>query len=140
MKISFTGTQQGMTPTQKVVLERRLRELKATYLIHGGCIGADDEADQIAVSLGIERICYPSTNLEKSIDPAILRARGNIRIYNRQQPLVRNWDIVKNGVYLLACPSQVAEVLRSGTWATVRYARKLRQRDQIEIIRPDVEG
>lgn len=50
--------------------------------------------------------------------------------------LKRNHDIVDEGVDgLIAAPNGWVEELRSGTWATVRYARKLKRR--IWIIRPD---
>lgn len=39
-------------------------------------------------------------------------------------PLVRNHDIVDSTELLIACPKEQVEVLRSGTWATIRYARK----------------
>jgi arginase family enzyme len=37
--------------------------------------------------------------------------------------LERNEDIVRDTDFLIACP-EGSEVMRSGTWATVRYARK----------------
>jgi hypothetical protein len=41
--------------------------------------------------------------------------------------------------FVLACPYQSTEVLRSGTWATIRYAIKTLGRDHVIII-PPVEG
>jgi hypothetical protein len=40
-------------------------------------------------------------------------------------PTSRNHDIVDETELLIACPGELAEAVRSGTWATVRYARKL---------------
>lgn len=37
---------------------------------------------------------------------------------------------------LVACPSTAREILRSGTWATIRYARKAR----ILIVRVNPDG
>jgi hypothetical protein len=38
---------------------------------------------------------------------------------------VRNRDIVRDTETLIATPSEPVELLRSGTWSTVRFARKL---------------
>jgi len=42
-----------------------------------------------------------------------------------KEPLARNRDIVNMSDILIAAPGEKAEVLRSGTWATIRYARKM---------------
>ena len=39
--------------------------------------------------------------------------------------LDRNKDIVNNCDLLIAAPKENTEVLRSGTWSTVRYAKQL---------------
>jgi hypothetical protein len=39
-------------------------------------------------------------------------------------PLARDLLIVKSCDRLLACPGTMTEIIRSGTWATVRMARK----------------
>jgi len=40
--------------------------------------------------------------------------------------LDRNTDIVKHSHILIGCPSTLNEVLRSGTWATIRRARRIK--------------
>ena len=49
-------------------------------------------------------------------------------------PLDRNHDIVERCDLLIATPHTVEEQLRSGTWATIRYARKVHRPHY--IIRP----
>jgi hypothetical protein len=49
--------------------------------------------------------------------------------------LDRNHDIVDSSDLLIAVSESTVEVLRSGTWATIRYAKKLRK--PIKIIYPD---
>jgi predicted Rossmann fold nucleotide-binding protein DprA/Smf involved in DNA uptake len=49
--------------------------------------------------------------------------------------LERNHDIVDASEVLVAIPKETEEVLRSGTWATIRYAHKLRRR--VMIIYPN---
>jgi hypothetical protein len=39
--------------------------------------------------------------------------------------LDRNKDIVNSCDILIACPENDIEVLRSGTWSTIRYAKKI---------------
>jgi len=51
--------------------------------------------------------------------------RNMFVLYNARPPLTRNHDIVDCTELLIACPKSMKEELRSGTWATVRYARKL---------------
>jgi len=50
-------------------------------------------------------------------------------------PLVRNRDIVDECDLLVACPGSDHEELRSGTWACIRYARKVKRKTI--IIWPD---
>ena len=50
-------------------------------------------------------------------------------------PLARNRIIAARCDALLACPAEPDEQLRSGTWSTIRYARKAGK--PITIIRPD---
>ena len=37
----------------------------------------------------------------------------------------RNKDIVNSCDILIACPENDKEVIRSGTWSTIRYAKKI---------------
>jgi predicted Rossmann fold nucleotide-binding protein DprA/Smf involved in DNA uptake len=48
---------------------------------------------------------------------------------------VRNKVIVRETEILIAVPAETMEQHRSGTWSTVRYARKLER--AVCIIRPD---
>ena len=46
--IGFTGTRKGMTERQKTSLNYLLASLSDCQFVHGGCHGADMEADSIA--------------------------------------------------------------------------------------------
>lgn len=46
-------------------------------------------------------------------------------VYEMKPYLERNRDIVDSCDVLIACPRTLEEEVRSGTWATVRYARKV---------------
>ena len=126
-KVGFTGTQEGMSYRQQEVVEVCL--LKCKELHHGDCIGADFDADEIAHKLGLRVIVHPPINECK-------RSFCKFdEIHEAKDYLVRNRDIVDSSDFLLATPKEeIGEELRSGTWATVRYARK--KNKLIYIVRP----
>jgi hypothetical protein len=45
-------------------------------------------------------------------------------VYPEKEYIERNHNIVDNTDMLIAFPSTKTEILKSGTWATIRYARK----------------
>lgn len=122
LHIGFTGTQHGLTNGQHAALEAHMKRLRETHteacLHHGDCIGADAEAHEIATRLGFEREIHPPTSSSKRVF-----CEGN-RTHEPKAYLDRNHDIVDACSLLLATPSGPVEQRRSGTWATVRYARK----------------
>ncbi len=125
--IGFTGTQRGLTDEQERTLKATLRSLKdvagAVEFHHGDCIGADNEAHGVAALLGAHKIVVHPPEVEAK------RARVQVsperdEVLAPKPYLDRNHDIVDACHWLIACPGEAAEKLRSGTWATVRYARK----------------
>jgi len=133
MKIGFTGTKIGMTDKQQVTVERMLHWLNMmsadNEFHHGACIGSDYLAGIAAHDRGFKVVLHPPIN--KSCMAACYADETRpARPY-----LVRNHDIVDETDILIATPKGFDEELRSGTWATIRYARKLNR--QIFIIWPD---
>lgn len=136
MNIGFTGTSKGMTPRQKVtfrrVLSEALDELKSSKFEfhHGDCVGADAEAHDITYLLQYFFIVlHPPINQSK-------RAFKHGDLTLKAFPyLDRNKHIVADTDRLIATPAQKEEQLRSGTWSTVRYARKAGK--PVTIIYPD---
>jgi hypothetical protein len=107
VRIGFTGTRRGMSLSQAAQLEWLLDEVpgKVTEFHHGCAIGADREAAALVAA----------------------RAPGAIREHPAgDDPLARNRDIVDACDILVAAPRWDREELRSGTWMTVRLARKKR--------------
>jgi hypothetical protein len=98
-------------------------------LHHGDCIGGDAAADEIARQYGIRRVIHPPENPSKRA-----RCAGEV-ILPEKAYLDRNHDIVDVSDVLVACPKGMMEEQRSGTWATVRYARKLGRK--VMILFPD---
>lgn len=119
--VGFTGTRRGMTDRQIGRLSEALITLKSegfSIFHHGDCIGADEEAHDVAVRLGYTVVVHP---------PNDSRARA-FKPSSADLPekpyLARNHDIVDACAVLLAAPVSSVEELRSGTWATVRYSKK----------------
>lgn len=129
MAIGFTGTQKGLTQKQRDSLFLLLNEHKRTDFRHGDCIGADAEAHIFARNAGHKIIIHPPIDKSKQ---AFCRGDGYVAA---KDYLDRNHDIVRASQWIIACPKGFAEELRSGTWATIRFAKKLGKR--LTIIWPD---
>lgn len=138
MKIGFTGTQKGMTDKQKAslvaIVYNNLKVLGNPELEfhHGDCIGANEAAALLMVpiieQLGGSLVTHPPTDDKKRAYVAN-KCRSVINtIYPPKEYLARNEMIVYLTDFLIACPAQPTEVLRSGTWATWRFATKLGKR------------
>jgi len=121
-KIVFTGSRKGTAIEQGRVLKEVLTQLKAegyNWLIHGDCKGGDAEAHSLAQQLELKIEIYPC-----NIHSMRAYCIGGEIAQPPTDPLLRNHDMVDVGHVVVATPAD-PEVLRSGTWATVRYARKL---------------
>ena len=130
MKFVFTVTQRGMTPLQKTTFADTIRALSASEFRHGDCIGADSDAHQIVLDLGIEiRIHPPIIEAKRAF------CKGAIEVFPVKDYLARNKDIVNATEVLIATPGEFAMELRSGTWSTVRYGLKTNK--WVLIIYPD---
>lgn len=116
--IGFTGTQRGMTANQLSVVRFHLDRLDGQWAHHGDCIGADAEFHALARRKFYLVHRHPPDNLSK-------RAFCDFDKDAKEKPyLKRNHDIVDASGILIAAPGEFEEYLRSGTWATIRYARK----------------
>jgi len=129
MIVGFTGTRAGMTEAQKKVVARLLEEHKPSEVHHGDCIGADAQFHQIAGNIPI--VGHPASEVGEQRAFCL----NFSRIHESKPPLERNRDIVTASDIMIATPKESREVLRSGTWATIRYAFKANK--QIYIILPD---
>jgi predicted Rossmann fold nucleotide-binding protein DprA/Smf involved in DNA uptake len=131
MKIGFTGSRHGMTSKQMVEV-RRLLCRPFTEFHYGGCVGADAEAAQIAANRpGAKLVLHPPSNSTMLAEVSL----ASHEMRPAKPYLQRNRDIVDETDMLIAAPHGMTEELRSGTWATIRYARKLKR--PITICWPD---
>lgn len=131
MIIGFTGTQQGLSFEQRETLADVLENSDFDIAMHGDCIGADRDFHDIVRNLDfdVKVVVFPS-NIEGK--RAFCDADS---VMDSADPLVRNAAIAQLCDTLIACPKEFSEVLRSGTWATVRYAMKAQK--TIVLILPD---
>lgn len=122
--IGFTGPRTGMTTEQAVevfgVLKTCVEDTVA--LAHmGDCLGADVEFHEMARACRCVLVGHP---------PVEERMRAFLE-YDEELPpqpyLTRNLHIVRDSEILIAAVPG-PEVLRSGTWSTVRYARRAKKR------------
>lgn len=139
--VAFTGTQHGMTDEQADALRYVLEQVRFASIDarskepdefhHGDCVGADEEARRIAWAREFQLHCHPGFP-----EGHPKRARtDNDETYPMKDPLLRNRQMVHLADLVAAAPRTHDEVLRSGTWATIRYARRLRK--HLAIIYPD---
>lgn len=136
--VGFTGSRSDyQNKVQTRVLENLLSNLccraqcfEDMQLSHGDCVGWDEVCHKIASKLHLRITIHPPTN------PSQRAFCRNAYKTTKSKPyLERNRDIVDTRRYLVAVSSTMKEEWRSGTWSTVRYARK--QNKPIFIILPD---
>lgn len=128
MEVGFTGTKEKLTIEQVENLKQFLSKLHCKIFHHGDCIGADAIAHKVAIDCKYKTIIHPPIN-EK------YRAfcKGDL-ILETKPYIERNHDIINSTNCLLACPKG-EETVRSGTWATIRYAKK--KKKMIYIFNPN---
>lgn len=134
-KIGFTGTPEGMTQNQKVNFAQVIQWFAQAYerrgweFHQGQCIGADEDSLVLVRNFhGVWTVSHPP------LDKSKVHTLECDEVRPSYSYLVRNHNIVDEVDVLLAAPRSRKEELRSGTWATVRYARKIVR--PIEMIYP----
>ena len=139
MILGFTGTLKGISRKQEIALTIRMARLAPSALIHGGAVGADTTAHRIALipPRSVKRIDVYPCSVSRFVYWGDMECPRDIlyTVYTVKKPLVRNRIIAKACNHLIACPRTVNETLRSGTWATVRYA--IAAGKPVTIINPD---
>ena len=132
MILGFTGTRDGLTVEQARTIDGLLEDWSPARLVHGGAPGADVETHSLARALRIPVDVYPAPD---GPVPLTVVLDDDVTLHPPAPPLDRNRTIVAVSDRLLAAPRRPVEELRSGTWATIRYAR--RRGIPIVIVRPD---
>ncbi len=126
MKIGFTGTRKGMTLAQREEFRKLIAQLtgpdfcRDAEFHHGDCVGADDEAATYAHESGFYSVvCHPP------VDES-LRAFNPFATFTTEPKthFARNRDIVNEADVLIACPCDMSDQPKGGTWYTIGYAKK----------------
>jgi hypothetical protein len=133
MKLGFTGTRRGMTTKQAETFQQVLKSCNPGEFHHGDCIGADDEAADIAHDFLLPDMIVvhpPTDDTHRAFNGS-----GNERMREPKTHFARNRDIVDETDMLIAAPYESEHQKRGGTWYTVDYAKKKRRR--VIIIWPD---
>jgi len=127
MKVGVTGTREGMSQHQKEQFVVKFFELNVTEFHHGDCLGADAEAHDIV------REFFPAVRI--IVHPPRSSYMRAYRQGDETRPpadyIPRDKNIVNETEYLIAAPLTDAEVIRSGTWTTIRHARKTKKPNTI---------
>ena len=139
MKIGFTGTREGMTRLQRAFVIRAVGMCHVNEVHHGGCVGADEDFHRLSLVLNIPVHVHFGCNSQGKT-PSKMEETTNvkgktIKVYEPRPYLKRDKTIVDNVEMLIATPKGHKEELRSGTWATIRYAKK--KNKKILIVYPD---
>jgi len=135
LHIGITGSRESIRPEQVQTFNHTLESWHnagfGITLHHGDCIGVDETLSAQALARGYKVVAHP---------PDIETHRAFASSHEVRSPksyLVRNRDIVNESVVLLGFPSDGTEVVRSGTWSTIRYAWTALHRDCVWVIPPD---
>jgi hypothetical protein len=129
MKVGITGSRNNLSKEQLDKFIKFLKDNNPAEIHHGDCIGADSMCHDIAESFNIKIVIHPPDN-------NTMRAnKKSDNIMQVEKYLKRNHNIVDTTDILVAFPPTKEEILRSGTWATIRYAKK--KNKQVFIIFPE---
>jgi len=118
--VGISGTRYGANRKQISKITELLigfKEQGAKKFRHGDCMGVDVEAAEIARELGYRIIKHPG--------PIGVGSKADFTM-DILPFLDRNKVIVRCSDIMLIVPHTNQEVLRSGTWATYRYAKEMR--------------
>jgi hypothetical protein len=135
--VGFTGCREGMTEPQKSKVYGLLTDLYTLgfrTVRHGICIGSDWDFHNMCKELGFTIIGHPGVN--KTGERMVNKLIKCDALHTEKYFLLRNRDIVNSCEIMIATPNTKDQSLRSGTWSTIRYAKKCKR----NILVVDPEG
>lgn len=132
LKIGITGTR-----NKDLIQDIQFQKLKLVFTLfkctvelhHGDCTGADELGFGIAQEIRWRTVSHPPLN---NTYRAFTHSDLELPAKNYSD---RNRDIVDSVFALVGVSATMKEVSRSGTWSTIRYARKMNR--ELHIILPD---
>ena len=117
-KYGFTGNRYGLSHQQTEAIKKLFLSSPPLAVVHGDCIGTDQAFHFLCEEQKIPVVIYPPK------DPKLRAFCKSDYVMREDDYLKRNKKIVDFCDELIACPNTTREELRSGTWATIRNARK----------------
>lgn len=134
LRYGFTGTRDGMTDAQHQTFCALVKARRILEFHHGCCLGADAEALEVVQTYAPEARTVAHPPLNQSLLSSLALSSSSHRCAPRGY-LERDRDIVDESDHLFATPKQDREIGKSGTWATVRMARRAGK--PVTVIWPD---
>lgn len=133
--VGFTGTRRGMTEQQRTVVSGALALLGDVKLVahHGACLGADEDFHKLVrEQIPTARIVAHPPENEKLMCRDSVEDADEVR--EAKDYKARDRDIVNESMLLIGTPGEDDESRNpcSGTWYTIRYARKI-PRDRVVV-------
>jgi hypothetical protein len=128
--VSVTATRDGITQKQADVFRREFAKVCCWQFFHGDCTGGDEQLASL-VKYEMSRkwgaevrpriVAYPSSlALQRAHFPSHVSAPA-------MPPLLRNKMMINIADITFAFPRTSQEIIRSDTWQSIRYCRKVRQ-------------
>lgn len=129
-KIGFTGSREGPTKEQRDMWGYVCKELIGIEAHNGCAIGVDRYVALNPTKQAQKRnwtaVFWPANQDGLNWAADVGRAYVKYGLLREvRPPLERNKCIVTESHGLIAMPITIEEQVRSGTWATIRYARKM---------------
>ncbi|MCZ8156055.1 MAG: hypothetical protein O9264_08045 [Leptospira sp.] len=134
IKIGITGSRKGLSEKQKAAFIKSLAEYSNVEIHHGDCLGVDDGIHTLLFEEKWENpkeiqifIHPPNDSKQRSFSAKKYEGKDIlIHSYATMDYLARNQKIVESCDELWAFP-EGPEKVRSGTWATIRFAKKIKK-------------
>lgn len=121
MTVGFTGTRSGMSDAQKEKVKSLLIDLKPQKVLHGMCVGADEDFHNICKELEIYIEGFPGKSAKGDNETYRSTCTPDL-IHEEETHFARNRRIVDQCDILIGCPFSEMQV--GGTWYTMNYAIK----------------
>jgi hypothetical protein len=134
--IGFTGTRNGMSVAQKMLLGVILVDVLAdsikkgvddNWFHHGDCVGADDEACEMARDMGFKIYRHPPIDRKYQRNYIKTNQHPNHGNFDATDPAYsyqgRNHRIVIKSSMLIGAP--LTDIETGGTWQCLNLARRI---------------
>ena len=131
--IGITASREGISAQALETFESILQEFpELEELHHGDCVGGDEQIHMMMQNIApeVQLIVHPPIKGDHRAN-----CEGAHVVLPKKDYMVRNHDIVMASEAVIGFPNGNNEIMRSGTWATLRIAR--RKNKKIIVVYPD---